>query len=204
VVKNRLSMIAALATAPFWVSLHIERQQAAEYMERLRHGLPDASGLRGGIGYVGYVPLVPFGARPFTWLMVALGFAAVPLATSLAKSGFNPFTSAKPRLAYFDQHQRNETSTGAEPTFRPQSRLPRFLTLQGHKSHNRLRYRAQRASPDGVSWWMGYLVTAVLVVVGRLLFPNVDLRRNVFAIAVLIIWCLVIQNVVAKYLSRRR
>jgi hypothetical protein len=69
-----ITMIADLASAVAvpWISLRIENQQATEYVERLRNGLPVASGLQGGVVYVA---LVPFGAGPFFWFLVGLAAA---------------------------------------------------------------------------------------------------------------------------------
>jgi hypothetical protein len=50
---------------------------------------------------------------------------------------------------------------------------------------------------------MSFLVVAVLVGTARLLFPGVDLRRNVPATAALIVGCLVIERLATKYMSKR-
>lgn len=62
---------------------------------------------------------------------------------------------------------------------------------------------AEGCYPYRMSWWVSFFIAAVLVAVARLLFPNVDLRRNVLATGALIVVCLLVERIVNKYITRR-
>jgi len=80
---------------------------------------------------------------------------------------------------------------------------PAYRVSLGCCDAGRLANRNATSYRYRVSGWTEFLVVAVLVAVARLLFPDVDMRRNIPMFAALLVAYFVIESLVNRFRAGR-